>query len=432
MTEQDAIQTNDPFEKSMKGFLKILTKTLTDDNVPDSPLDRLSPSEILSFGEVSTVLTADNRRLVSDAYLVRFLQEHYFDISNTVEAVNRYIQWRGQFKPQELIRMFSIPRSLQHFWPGRYHGYDRQGRPVYIWRPASLDGHGLLASLDSNRALLMKFHVHTLEMGEYYMREVHGTVNNAIVMIYDVKDISMTQYKHKYLGFLIEMLALEQQYYPRRTQAIFIVNTTPVFTHIWSMVAPFLNNRVRASIHIYKDNFHEALAKHIDPEMLPRWLGGTCSGCHGGCVPAGGTVPNEVLSELGTGKTEIVRKVQHGTTFKCSLPVLRPNMAVRVQFHTKAKDIDFALLFTQHEDEGLHEYSIHPMERHQSHRGTVDVQFVAKPGIYTFVWSNDYSIFANKELTYRIQTRPASGMKPRSDDEEEKTRSDSDDETSVL
>ncbi len=428
----DTPQTNDLFEESMKGFLKILTLAKrTADDVPGGPLDSLSQEEIISFGEVGTDLTPENRRLVSDAYIVRFLREHNFDIPSTVKAITQYIEWRHQFKPQELIRRFSIPRSLQHFWPGRYHGYDRQGRPLYIWRPASLDTHGLLNSRDSSRAQHVKFHAHTLEMGEYYMREVreqfHRTVGDTMVVIYDMKDISVTQYEHKFLGFVMEMFALEQQYYPGRTHAVIFVNINWVFKKFWKMATPFLSKRIRKLIHTYKDDFHEALAERIDPAMLPRWLGGTCTACHGGCVPAGGTVPDEVLSELGTGKMKIVRTVKHQTTFKCSLPVLRPDIEVRIQFRTKANDIDFAMLFTQHEDEGLHEYDLYEMERYQSHKEVVEVQFLAKPGMYTFVWSNNYSAFTDKELMYRIGTRPASKMEPRSDDEEEEPRSDNDD-----
>ena len=375
--------------------------------IEENPVTLLDAAGQVEFGELKQALAQDYRDPVPDLYLVRFLRVNNNNGTAALGAVREYRRWHLQFNPQTLIRDFVIPRTLQYFWPGRYHGFDRSGRPLYILRAASLDGPGLARATDASRDAQEKFHTHSLEMGEYYMdrvRERYGCTVTQVVVIYDVGGISVAQYDAKYLGFITEMFDLEQRYYPDRIHAVHFVNTASVFKYFWDMTTPYLKEHLRDLVHVHKGDFRHTLLEHIDPRMLPEWLGGTCTACPGGCVPAGGEVPDEVLSDQGTASQSFVRAVNRRSIYRCSLPVSHADTAVRVMFRTADRDIDFAVLSTRHDRDRLHEYEVRPMTRYDSHRKKIKLEFMAQPGMYTLVWDNTFSVLTDKEVTFRVST----------------------------
>lgn len=63
---------------------------------------------------------------------------------------------------------------------------------------------------------------------------------------------------------------------------MFIVNAPYLFSTVWSLVKPWLDEATVRKIHILGRGFKTELQQYIDPAHLPADLGGSCH-CAGGC-----------------------------------------------------------------------------------------------------------------------------------------------------
>lgn len=55
-----------------------------------------------------------------------------------------------------------------------------------------------------------------------------------------------------------------------------------LFSTVWSLIKPWLDEATVRKIHILGKNYKQELQQYITPENLPKDLGGTCA-CAGGC-----------------------------------------------------------------------------------------------------------------------------------------------------
>lgn len=62
---------------------------------------------------------------------------------------------------------------------------------------------------------------------------------------------------------------------------MFIVNAPMLFTAIWAIIKPWLDEKTQKKITIIGSSFKEKLLELVAPENLPEFLGGTCV-CEGG------------------------------------------------------------------------------------------------------------------------------------------------------
>ncbi len=66
----------------------------------------------------------------------------------------------------------------------------------------------------------------------------------------------------------------------------FLINTSTMFSFLWSLVKGFLNEKVRIKMVVLKSNYKEKLLEYIDANNLPSFFGGNCTCSHmtGGCL----------------------------------------------------------------------------------------------------------------------------------------------------
>ena len=301
-----------------------------------------------------------------------------------------------------------IPPSLQYYWPGQYHGFDREGRPVYVSRAGSIDMHGFMNIDGVTDVDRERFHIYNLQLGEYFMKEatkICSRTVDQIVVIYDLKDIPISQISPKFVVFLIKLIDLEQTYYPSRIHQVYFVNTPKKFNVWWTPIKSFLGEKILEHLIILGTNFREEVTWDITTSQLPEWLGGRCTQCPGGCVPAGGFIPTCVYDEKGTEDKKVIVTVDHRREYTCSVAITHENMAIQVIFRTQKLDIDFGVYLTRQEIDGLQEYEVLELERINSHTEDIKKRFVCRPGVYKFVWDNTYSLWSDKHLKYHISVR---------------------------
>lgn len=63
---------------------------------------------------------------------------------------------------------------------------------------------------------------------------------------------------------------------------MFIINAPYLFSTVWSLIKPWLDEATVRKIHILGKNPQKELSNYIDPSALPAELGGSCH-CAQGC-----------------------------------------------------------------------------------------------------------------------------------------------------
>ncbi|RKO84940.1 CRAL-TRIO domain-containing protein, partial [Blyttiomyces helicus] len=66
---------------------------------------------------------------------------------------------------------------------------------------------------------------------------------------------------------------------------MFIINAPMLFTGVWALVKPLLDEVTVSKINILGSSYSAKLLETIDAECLPKTLGGACE-CKGGCDQA--------------------------------------------------------------------------------------------------------------------------------------------------
>lgn len=60
-----------------------------------------------------------------------------------------------------------------------------------------------------------------------------------------------------------------------------IVNAPLLFSGVWTVIKPWLDEKTRSKISIDGSKYHKKLFEICDPENIPEFLGGKCK-CEGG------------------------------------------------------------------------------------------------------------------------------------------------------
>lgn len=72
--------------------------------------------------------------------------------------------------------------------------------------------------------------------------------------------------------------ALDQDNYPETLGKTLIINAPSVFKMVWGIVKPMLDARTQAKIEVCPSNYLPTLARWVDMDSIPEYLGGTSKG----------------------------------------------------------------------------------------------------------------------------------------------------------
>lgn len=72
--------------------------------------------------------------------------------------------------------------------------------------------------------------------------------------------------------------ALDQDNYPETLGKTLIINAPSVFKMVWGIVKPMLDLRTQAKIEVCPSNYLPTLARWVDMDSIPEYLGGTSKG----------------------------------------------------------------------------------------------------------------------------------------------------------
>lgn len=199
-----------------------------------------------------------------DEFLLKFLRARKFDYDRAFRLLQRYYRLRSENSelyaecyPSAILNTFE--NNIQTILPD----FDEMGRTVFIFQAGKWDPE--LCSLDevhlANQMCLEK----AIQDGQ---TQILG-----IVSIIDMKSYSLQHLRNVRPSHFKKMVAVIQDSFPARFREFHIVNEPYIFEMLFTMVKPFLSEKIKNRIFFHGSNLC-SLHEHIPVEILPEELGG--------------------------------------------------------------------------------------------------------------------------------------------------------------
>lgn len=220
-----------------------------------------------------------------DATLLRFLRARKFDLEKSKLMFTDCEKWRKEFKVDELYETFEYPekKEVDAIYPQFYHKTDKDGRPIYIEQLGKLDLTKLYKVTTPERQLQR-----LVVEYEKFLRDrlpvcsvQQGKLVETSCTIMDLSGVGLSQF-WKVKNYVQQASHLSQNYYPETMGKFYIINAPYLFSTVWSLVKPWLDEVTVKKISILDSSYHKTLLEQIPAESLPKTLKGTCD-CPGGC-----------------------------------------------------------------------------------------------------------------------------------------------------
>ncbi|GBC00181.1 hypothetical protein RclHR1_03780010 [Rhizophagus clarus] len=226
----------------------------------------------------------DERRH-DDACLLRFLRARKFDLVKTKKMFTDCEKWRKDFGVDELVATFDYKErdEVMKYYPRYYHKTDNDGRPIYIEEIGKVDVKALyqITTIDRQIQNLVVEYEKLADIRLPSCSEKYGKLIETSCTILDLKGVSIRSFSNVF-GFVKQASNIGQNYYPERMGKFYIINAPMLFSSVWSLVKPLLDEVTAAKIVILNSKYQPTLLENIPIENLPVAFGGKCD-CEGGC-----------------------------------------------------------------------------------------------------------------------------------------------------
>jgi hypothetical protein len=239
---------------------------------------------------------------MDDAALLRFLRARKFDLPKTKEMLLAAEQWRKDFGVADLVKNFDFKemKAVDKYYPQYYHKMDKDGRPIYVEQLGKLDIKALYEITTQERQLqrlVWEYEKFLTERLPACASAIGHPVETSCTIL-DLNNVSLTNF-YRVSDYVMKAASIGQDRYPECMGKFYIVNAPWTFSAVWSIIKPWLDEVTVSKIDILRSGFKETLLAQIDPENLPKELGGTCS-CPGGCSLSDAGPWNQVAETNGS------------------------------------------------------------------------------------------------------------------------------------
>jgi len=222
---------------------------------------------------------------MGDSGLLRFLRARRFDVAaaKTMWLANE--KWRKDFGVEEIVQSFDYKEKAEvdKYYPQYYHKVDKDGRPIYIERLGSLDINALYSVTTADRQLKRLVYEYEKSMTERLpaCSTLVGHPVTTYCTILDLKDVSLRNF-YRVKDYVMSAASIGQDHYPETMGKFYIINAPMLFTGVWAVVKPWLDEVTVAKIQVLGSKNKDVLLGQIPEENLPKGLGGSCQ-CPEGC-----------------------------------------------------------------------------------------------------------------------------------------------------
>jgi hypothetical protein len=227
-----------------------------------------------------------------DHTLRRFLVSCDWDVEAALEKVRRMLAWRAENNIDTILERVLPEEKLAFLrgeMPTSHHGFDLRGNPVHLEQPGLFRWGRILGRVDREDLI----HMHIFLM-EYQFRVLMpqgaqrtGRVVDKMTNIIDLKGLNLGVLQNlRAISLFKQVQRIDQDYYPDHVRRIYLVNPPLLFRPLWNLARRVLPKHELHKIQLLASNEKAArvLTGVLEPESVPRHMGGACS-CEGGCLP---------------------------------------------------------------------------------------------------------------------------------------------------
>ncbi len=233
-----------------------------------------TPEQIAANKKVFSMLTDlipfNDIHKHSDCDLIyRFLIAKRFNIDDTVKGLREYVKWRTENKINEIL-WEPFPDELERLY--RFQGVDLFGQPIFYNRPDPAFISEMMEKYP--REFILRFNMKVIEQGRRICLSLGA---DRIASIVDMNKLGISIVRNMgAMGLLKEGSTLIQTQFPENMKTMLIQNGGFVFSGIWAIVKPFLDERVQKKIQNVGsgDSMVVEMAKWVDVNTVPVSFGG--------------------------------------------------------------------------------------------------------------------------------------------------------------
>lgn len=342
--------------------------------------------------------------------LLRFLRARQFHVPEAITMFKNCMNWRKEIQIDKILNA-NLPKSdlFAKLVPHKFHGFDNDGRPIYIEKIGSVDYPTVYEHMNDDELGL--HHLYQMEKQVDRCRESSQRLNKNVENFCNIVDLTNLNMRHRAGVRLIKLIAQQDQaYYPERLGKIYVINAPWVFPFFWKLVRGWIDKKTAEKVVVLGKNYQKQLLKFIPAEHLPEEFGGkcTCNGKGKPCVPVSDISDLRTKNDKSEEKLEqelagdLVEKVVGARdTFEVKYDVPAGGAGFEWSFKVAAKDIKFSLeAFDAHGKKVAIPQLDHPLpgdEPVAHHAGAMSVKIGCT---VVFRWDNSYSYFTSKTISY--------------------------------
>lgn len=216
---------------------------------------------------------------LSEMFLLRFIRGYVNADDHkkaAFEVIDNYLAWAEEIDLQKIAATPFANRDqfFGKIWPSGFHGFSKDGHPIYIDRPGKVSPK-VLSTLDMDE--FTKMHIQSMEwLNDVKVRLSERTGRRIYkhVVIMDMEDFGFSHFGDKFRGPLKKIIDIDSTKYPESLSQMYIVNASFMFKAIWAIVSPWLDPITKTRITFLSKPKH--LLEFIEADQLPDFLGGTC------------------------------------------------------------------------------------------------------------------------------------------------------------
>lgn len=151
------------------------------------------------------------------------------------------LQWRRENEIDRLLEVYKMPPVLVKHFPGGWHHYDNDGRPLYVLRLGHMDVKGLLKSVGEEGLLRLTLNI--CEEGLRLMKESTKELERPIAnwcLLVDLEGLSMRHLWRPGVKALLRIIETVERNYPETMGRVLIVRAPRVFPILWTLISTFI------------------------------------------------------------------------------------------------------------------------------------------------------------------------------------------------
>eukprot|EP00090_Calanus_glacialis_P033491 TRINITY_DN5564_c0_g1_i1.p1 TRINITY_DN5564_c0_g1~~TRINITY_DN5564_c0_g1_i1.p1 ORF type:complete len:748 (-),score=209.54 TRINITY_DN5564_c0_g1_i1:285-2528(-) len=291
-------------KSSAKG--RDLEQSLTDNQDPASKLEqdyiqmflgKLEPMQESRLVQLKQCMNELQKgKTPPDPVVLRFLRARDFNVEKGREMLSSSLIWRKKHGVDKILFEYQEPAVIKDYFPGGWHHYDMEGRPVFVLRLGQMDAKGIIRSVGEEG--LTKLTLHICEEGLKLTEESAHRLNKPIstwTMLLDLEGLNMRHLWRPGVKALLHIIEICEANYPETLGRVLIIRAPRVFPILWTLVCPLIDETSRGKFLFYAgtDNRGEqfmgpgGLKEYVPEERIPDWLGGPAATG----IPEGGLVP---------------------------------------------------------------------------------------------------------------------------------------------